>query len=71
MKPCSSAGAQCPREATLTARIMSVGDRPLCRACFEQYVALGMDIRELEANAFVPEWRRKSLARDFTGRVLA
>ena len=67
MKPCQSAGAPCPNEATLVARIAGVGDRPLCRPCFDGYVALSMDIRELEP--VLPAWRRSDLARDFTGRI--
>lgn len=70
MKPCQSAGAQCPHEAVLTARIAGIGDRALCRACFDSYVALGMDIRELDPNEFVPAWRQRDLSRDMT-RVLA
>ena len=71
MKPCASAGRQCPREAVLTARIAHIGDRPLCQPCHDEYVALGMEMRVLEPNAYVPEWRTRSLARDMTGRVLA
>jgi hypothetical protein len=68
MKPCASAGAQCPREAVLTARIYSIGDRALCQECHDEYVALGMGMRVLEANAFQPEWTQRNLARDFTGQ---
>lgn len=71
MKPCGSAGKPCPREATLTVRIAGVGDRHLCAECHAALVALGMDIRVLPANSFVPEWRTRSLARDLsqaTGR---
>lgn len=67
MKVCGSAGRQCPREATLTARITGVGDRNLCRECFDAYVVLmGEDCRPLEANAFIPAWKQRGLARDFT-----
>lgn len=67
MKPCRSAGTQCPREAVLTARITGIGDRSLCQACFDAYKTLmGEDIRALEPNAFVPAWKERSLARDFT-----
>lgn len=66
MKVCGSAGTQCPREAVLTARVFGVGDRNLCQACFDSYVALGMDVRVLDPNAFVPEWRKHNLARDLT-----
>jgi hypothetical protein len=71
MKPCASAGTPCPREAVLTARIPMVGDRALCQECHDAYVAMGLDLRVLEPNALVPLWRQRSLARDFTGRVLA
>jgi hypothetical protein len=68
MKRCQSA-EQCYREATLTARLFRVGDRSLCQPCFDTYVRLGMDVRELDA-AVVPAWRQRSLARDNTGRVM-
>jgi hypothetical protein len=71
MKPCASAGTQCPREAVLTARIPMVGDRALCQSCHDAYVSMGMDIRVLPVNAFVPEWRQRSLVRDFTPRTAA
>lgn len=64
------AGAPCGREAVLVARLAGVGDRPLSRECFDTYVGLGMDIRELPAETVVPAWRQRSLARDDTGRVL-
>ena len=67
MKPCRNAGAQCPREATLTARIAMVGDRDLCRECFDALSALGMDIRVLEPGAFTPQWRQRDLRRDMQG----
>ena len=63
MRPCRSAGVQCPREAMLTARIAGVGDVPLCSQCFDAYVAMGMDLRALDPNAFVPEWRKHNLAK--------
>lgn len=66
MKPCASAGRQCPREAVMTARIPGVGDRPLCLACHDTYVAMGMELRVLDPNQFVPAWRQRSLARDMT-----
>jgi hypothetical protein len=69
-KPCTCADQPCHREATLVARLAGVGDRPLSRECFDRYVAMGMDIRELEAEATVPAWRQRSRARDTTGRVL-
>jgi hypothetical protein len=68
-KPCQCAGPGCFREAVLVARLAGVGDRPLSRECFDTYVAMGMAIRELPADAFVPLWRQKSLARDQTGRL--
>jgi hypothetical protein len=71
MKPCASAGTQCPREAVLTARIPMVGDRALCQQCHDQYVSMGLDLRVLETNALVPLWRQRSLARDFTPRTAA
>ena len=70
MHVCGMAGAQCPREATLTVRIAGVGDRHLCAEHHEWMVSMGMDVRVLDPNAFVPAWRERSLARDTTGRVL-
>jgi hypothetical protein len=71
MKPCLMAGG-CPHEAVVTARITMLGDRPLCQAHFDWLKSqMGDDCRALEPNAFVPEWRQRGLARDFTGRVLA
>jgi ornithine carbamoyltransferase len=63
MKPCASAGTPCPREAVLTARIAGVGDRALCQTCFDAYVAMGMDLRALDPNAYIPEWRKHNLAK--------
>lgn len=70
MKPCQSAGRPCPREAVLTARIAGIGDRPLCRECFATYVSMGMDLRELETNAYQPTWyAQRRFSRDLSGRV--
>lgn len=71
MKPCGMAGVQCPREATVTVRIAGIGDRHLCAECWAWMQNHGMDARVLPAEAFVPEWRKRSLLRDFTNRVLA
>lgn len=72
MKPCQMAGGQCPHEAVLTARIVKIGDRPLCQAHYDFLRSqMGEDCRPLEPNAFVPTWRTRGLARDVTGRVLA
>jgi hypothetical protein len=66
MKPCLMAGAQCPHAAVRTVRIDGVGDRDLCadhtRIVTEE---LGFG-RVLEADAYVPEWRKRSLLRDQT-----
>ena len=71
MKPCQMApGGHCPHEAVATVRIDNIGDRSLCRTHADFVVGQGFG-RELDANAFVPQWRKQSLARDFTGRVLA
>jgi hypothetical protein len=70
MKPCQMAGAQCPHEAVATVRIDVIGDRPLCAEHRDFVIAQGFG-RELEANAYVPEWRKADLARDMTGRVFA
>ena len=67
MKPCRMAGAQCPREATLTARIAMVGDRDLCQQCHDALSAMGMAIRVLEPGAHVPPWRQRDLRRDMQG----
>lgn len=66
MKPCGF--ANCPNEATTTVRIAMVGDRPVCASCVAFMDRMGMAYRTLEANAFVPQWRRHSLARDMTER---
>lgn len=69
MKPCLMAGG-CPQPAVLTARIHRVGDRPLCQRHFDWLVSqMGEDCRALETNAYVPEWRRRSLRRDLTGAM--
>lgn len=61
------AGAQCPHEAAVTARIHRVGDRPLCQSHFDWLVSqMGEDCRALDLYAFIPEWKRRSLARDMT-----
>jgi hypothetical protein len=70
VKPCQCAGPGCFRQAVLVARLAGIGDRPLSRECFDTYVGLGMDIRELGDDVVVPAWRQRSLARDQTGRVL-
>ncbi len=64
MKACGSAGRQCPFNAVVTVRIFGVGDRHLCQSCFETYTGLGMDMRVLDPNAPLPEWRTRSLLRD-------
>lgn len=66
MKPCMCAGAPCGRTAVLLARIAGVGDRVMSRECFDIYVSLGMDLRVLDPNAPLPQWRRRSLAKDFS-----
>lgn len=71
MRPCQMAGGQCPHEATVTVRIDSTaGDRPLCSTHAQFVVEQGFG-RVIDPNAFVPQWRKADLARDFTGRVLA
>jgi hypothetical protein len=42
----------------------------MCRTHADFVVAQGFG-RELESNAFVPEWRKNLRAVDLTGRVLA
>ncbi len=69
MTRCGYAGG-CPNDALGLFRIAGVGDRGLCQVHVAVMERLGMDFRPLGA-APVPEWRRRSLARDFTGRVLA
>jgi hypothetical protein len=69
MRPCRFPSG-CPREAAVTVRIASVGDRDVCREHHEWMTAQGMAFRVLEPNSFVPEWRQRSLQRDTTGRVL-
>lgn len=70
MKPCTMAGAPCPHEAVATVRIDGVGDRAMCGPHRDWVVGHGMG-RELEANSFVPEWRKNLTSRDQTGMVLA
>ena len=73
MKPCLMAGPQCPHEAVRTVRIDGVGDRDLCDNYTRIVVnELGFG-RVLEQDAYVPEWRKRSLLRDQTalnGNVL-
>lgn len=71
MKPCLMApGGHCPAEAIATVRIDRVGDRDLCGPHRDFVLEQGMG-RELDPNAFVPEWRKHLAARDQTGRVFA
>lgn len=72
MKSCSMAPVgHCPHEATRTVRVdLLQGDRAMCQTHADWIVAQQMG-RIVEATAFVPEWRKADLARDFTGRVLA
>jgi len=69
MKPCGFAGGQCPREASVTARISGIGDRHLCAEHLAWMQSAGMDLRVLEPNAFVPEWRTRSIRRDLTAET--
>lgn len=62
MKPCNMAGG-CPHEATVSVRLAGIGDRSLCPAHYEWCVSVGMDLRVLDPNAFVPEWKRRGLAK--------
>jgi len=65
------AGAQCFRPASAVLRIDGVGDRAICTEHIATLEALGMAFRRLSDSEPAPEWRRRSLSRDFTGRVLA
>ena len=66
MKPCAMAGYPCLREAVLTARIAGIGDRAVCRECYETMDRLGMAVRELGADTFTPRWRERDLTRDMS-----
>lgn len=68
MKPCRFPG--CYHEAVVTVRIAQVGDRDICTEHREWMTAQAMDFRVLDGNEYVPEWRKRSLAKDF-GRVAA
>lgn len=64
--PCQWPG-RCPKAAEVSARIGGVGDRPLCREHYDLGVSMGMHIRDLGHEAFVPTWRqRASFRRDLT-----
>jgi hypothetical protein len=63
------AGRQCPNEGTTVVRIDRVGDRVLCPSCIETLEAIGMHFRRLDEKVAVPEWRTRSLGRDFTGAL--
>jgi hypothetical protein len=66
MTRCASAGGQCPRTGVVTVHIFGVGIRSLCLPCRDTYTAMGMDLRPAPP---IPEWRKRSLARDETGYV--
>lgn len=68
MKPCRFPN-QCPHEATATCRIAGVGDRDVCDEHQRWMTAQGQDFRVLETNAYVPEWRQRSLASDRTEAI--
>jgi hypothetical protein len=70
MKPCTFAGG-CPREAVVSIRIATIGDRHVCQQHHDWMQQQGMDFRVLEPNAFIPEWRTRSLVRDLTPRTAA
>lgn len=71
MKPCQMApNGSCPHEAAATVRIDTVGDRSLCAGHRDFVLSMGMG-RELDPNAFVPEWRKNLRAVDLTSRVYA
>ena len=69
MHPCGFADP-CFQAATVSVRLAGIGDRHVCQAHYEWMVQQGMDLRVLDPHSPVPEWRKRSLARDFTGRVL-
>ena len=70
MKQCSMVPfGHCPHESTRTVRVDSIGDRAMCQTHADWIVSQGMG-RVLEPVQRV-EWAKRSLARDFTGRVLA
>ncbi|HXJ66458.1 MAG TPA: hypothetical protein VNN79_22090 [Actinomycetota bacterium] len=68
-RPCAMAGRQCPNPAETLVRIAGVGDRALCPSCIATLDALGMHFRRLDETQPLPEWRTRSLARDFTGAL--
>jgi hypothetical protein len=65
MKPCqSSPQGSCHNEAAVTLRLDGVGDRAMCRACADWALSMGMG-RELDPNAYQPQWLRdKAFRRD-------
>jgi hypothetical protein len=65
MKPCAmSPNGSCPREAVATIRLDGVGDRAMCREHVDWCVSQGMG-RELDPNAYQPQWLRdKAFRRD-------
>jgi hypothetical protein len=69
MSPCAMAGPQCPRVGVVLIRIDGVGDRKLCLPCIASLERMGVAFRRLDAEAVVPEWRQRSLRRDFSRSV--
>jgi hypothetical protein len=59
---CTMAGG-CPNDALVVVRIHGVGDRPLCQNCLASLDRMGMSYRRLDAEAVVPEWRQRGLAK--------
>ena len=55
----------CQRLATVEVTIPGLGVRPLCYHCHQALSTLFGELRPV----VVPEWRKRSLARDFTGSV--
>lgn len=55
----------CPRLATVEVYIDALGKRHLCHFCQEALQPLfGVGMRPVDS---LPEWRRRSLAKDFSG----
>lgn len=60
---CQMAGTRCYRTDTVLVRIEGVGDRRICETDLATLERMGVAFRRLDADAVVPEWRTRALAR--------
>lgn len=72
MNPCQHLATDCTDEP---ARVVYLDGVPkgqsLCEPCIAFAARVGMNpVADRRAVERIPEWRKRSLARDFTGRVM-